>query len=189
MGHPCVLLALGTAGVLVASLVGAPRSHAMFQGENGRIVFVASSPAGRDIFSILPDGTQERRLTNTGHVQDPRYDATGRGLAFTRVGRSKNVWIMRADGTHERSVITGAADQSQPSWTPMVNGSPTPATGVAAGRSTSTSSTPARGDSSRSPAAPCDQRGRLPGPPMVNASPSWRAYLARVPSTRRTSMS
>ena len=113
-----MLLALGTAGVLVASLVGAPRSHATFQGENGRIVFVASSPAGRDIFSILPDGTQERRLTNTGHVQDPRYDATGRGLAFTRVGRSKNVWIMRAEGTHERSVITGAADQSQPSWSP-----------------------------------------------------------------------
>ena len=112
------LLALSSVGILAASLMVTPHSHATFRGENGRIVFVGNSPQGRDIFSILPDGTSKRRLTHTGRVQDPRYDATGRRLAFTRVGRTKNVWIMRADGTHETPVITGAASQSQPSWSP-----------------------------------------------------------------------
>ena len=116
VGH--LVVAMGAIGALVASAFSTSAAGVSFRGHNGRIVFVADSPAGRDIFTVRPDGTGKRRLTDFGHVRDPRFNATGRRIAFTRVGRSKNVWIMRADGSRQRPVIVGPAQQSQPSWSP-----------------------------------------------------------------------
>ena len=45
------LLVLGSIAVLAASLMSGPAANATFGGENGRIVFVANSQAGRDILA------------------------------------------------------------------------------------------------------------------------------------------
>ncbi|RYP86078.1 hypothetical protein EKO23_10690 [Nocardioides guangzhouensis] len=112
------------AGAVVAALVAAPLTvvapaDATWSGSNGYIVFVGSSPKGRDLFRIHADGTGRQRLTRLGHVSDPRYNRAGSRIAFTYGGvLSRDVWVMRANGSDPTPVITGGANESQPSWSP-----------------------------------------------------------------------
>jgi TolB protein len=89
--------------VLVASVLPA---RADFRGHNGRLVFTRSG----DLYSVLPDGTGLRRLTTTGGSTG-RWSPNGKQIAFERGGY---IWIMSADGSHQRRLVPGWG----PSWSP-----------------------------------------------------------------------
>jgi TolB protein len=94
-------------------MAAAATSSAAFPGQNGRIVFETTFFGHRsqgELASIRPDGTGMKRLTND-HIANeaPAASADGKWIAFNS---SSSIWIVRADGTHERQVTHGSKDQS-----------------------------------------------------------------------------
>lgn len=103
------------AGLLSGSLVGeadatssttsaAAHRAATKTVTNGRIVYTKSSGTGKDIYSILPDGTGHKRLTDSRDASDPKWSPSGGRIAFQR---DDAVWVMKANGTGEQEVTTG----------------------------------------------------------------------------------
>jgi TolB protein len=116
------------AAITFATLTPFP-ARAAFPGTNGRLVywdFVGQPP---QIFTIDPDGTGRRRLTNTTNALngDPAWSADGSGIAFTRyfVGSGNNsLRLMDADGSNASIVLnlddlpSGFVFISEPAWSP-----------------------------------------------------------------------
>ena len=111
-----VLAALGV--VLVLS----PEAEATFPGSNGRIAFVrtdAASPGNRDIWTMKPDGTDQRNLTASSPALDvsPDWSRDGQKIAFmsTRDGNPE-IYMMDADGSNQTRVTSNPAADVSPSW-------------------------------------------------------------------------
>jgi TolB protein len=104
-------------------LAGAAPAAATFPGPNGRIAF-ADYVSGQ-IYAINPDGSALEQLTNTGPrkgADEPSWSADGERLLFERfnVDGESRIWVMRADGSHQRKVASeteGFSDRT-PAYTP-----------------------------------------------------------------------
>jgi hypothetical protein len=69
-----------------------------------------------EIYIMNPDGTNQRRLTHN-NVQDDEADLSpdGQWIAFSReTGNTREVWLMRSDGSNARSLVGG----QNPDWSP-----------------------------------------------------------------------
>ena len=124
------------AAAMLAALVGGLASlawaqgpaEASFPGKNGRIAFSAyeggySREGNLDVFSVLPDGTGLRRLTDSeGSDTYPSFSADGEKIAFgSRRGEGEEsaIWTMDADGTRERqATFTDADSDFGPTFSP-----------------------------------------------------------------------
>lgn len=116
------LKSLATAATIVsAGVIAAPiPAYAAFPGENGTIVFDTVSvfwngDGPSNIYAVDPDGSHLRQLTNvpdgTG-AWHPSVSPDGARIVYvmSRDGRNDQVWIMRADGSHQHRLI------HEPSW-------------------------------------------------------------------------
>lgn len=127
---------LGGAVLAVAVFVGvsvaAAPAHAAFPGNNGRIACStplggpggpAAVPAGQErleVFTVNPDGSDERRLTSTLgsslSASVPKYSADGKKIAFTQNGQ---IWTMNADTTNQTQLTATTVGSNTPgSWSP-----------------------------------------------------------------------
>jgi Tol biopolymer transport system component len=115
------------AGALIAlalaMLAGAAPVAATFPGPNGRIAF--SDYLSGQIYAVNPDGSALVQLTNTGPrkgADAPSWSADGERLLFERfnVDGEGRIWVMRADGSHQRKVAGEANGFSDltPTYTP-----------------------------------------------------------------------
>ena len=95
-------------------------------GPNGRIVYSAPYDGNSDLFSINPDGTDEKRLTWTfGLEQLPAWSPDGSRIAYTAPGDNggTRIWVMNADGSDQHQLSPalpgghGTSD-SDPAWSP-----------------------------------------------------------------------
>jgi TolB protein len=112
-----LLQAAVVAAVLVACavvlLTVSEKAEAAFPGENGRIAFSAkesTADAQYQIYTIKPDGTGEKQLTNTSSRYfniDPVFSPDGTKIAWNR---NSDIWIMNADGTGKKRLIVGGED-------------------------------------------------------------------------------
>ena len=59
-----------------------------------------------------PDGTGLKRLTRVGVA--PAWSPDGRMIAFKVIEKARGIWLMRANGTHQRRLGIGAS----PAWSP-----------------------------------------------------------------------
>lgn len=84
---------------------------------DGRIVFRADFEAASELYSVSPDGSDVRRLTdNEAWDGEPDWSPTGEQIAFVRAAGSRSeIWVMNADGSEERRL---APSGSRPSWSP-----------------------------------------------------------------------
>ena len=108
-------------------LVHASPASAVVPGANGRITCEGSRlPIGGtdtnvEVFTINPDGTGERTLTDfIGRDGDPSYSPDGTKIAFEsfRSGFSE-LWTMNADGTGLTQLTSnGAPEDRGSSWSP-----------------------------------------------------------------------
>jgi TolB protein len=133
-----VLVAVGTllAACLVALVGTAKPGEAAFPGANGKIAFDAwrgtASDGGSvgtldaDIFSMNPDGSGQRQLTDTVWFNfDPAWSADGTKIAFTNQiaedsSGGVDTYLMDADGSDEVNLTRSdfAYESHDPAWFP-----------------------------------------------------------------------
>lgn len=101
------------AGLLACVLV-TPSALAAFPGENGRIVYAHAKAvrANAALFSVRPSGKGRRRLTSAKAPNtEPNVSPDGRRIVFVRIQRGDfHIWIMHADGSHEKKLTNGTED-------------------------------------------------------------------------------
>lgn len=107
-----------TLGVLLVA--GALNIHARFSSENGRIAFVF----GPDIYSMNPDGSDVRQLTNLGANNGAfweNWSFDGRQIVFSEYPSNSTgqLWLMDADGSHQHLLLSEANyGENAPSFSP-----------------------------------------------------------------------
>ena len=90
---------------------------------NGRRIALSAIADGDhdpEIFTVMPDGTGLRRLTdNQLSDRHPTWSPDGRRLAFSsaRTGLFQ-IYSMRADGSRQRRLSNQAEDCETPAWSP-----------------------------------------------------------------------
>ncbi|MFQ5489886.1 MAG: TolB family protein [Phycisphaerae bacterium] len=93
---------------------------AQAQVGNGLIAFTQSVGTGPQIFTIAPDGTNQRQLTFDGSNNFPAFSRDGTRIAFssTRSG-SAEIWIMDTDGSNQTQITFGTPGGNFiPEWSP-----------------------------------------------------------------------
>jgi Tol biopolymer transport system component len=94
---------------------------------DGKLVLFQIKPEGQDFggnyYTIHPDGTDRRKLTNfpIGSILgSARWSRDGRWIVFANSGTAGNddVFIMRANGSHILPLTRTAAWESAPTWVP-----------------------------------------------------------------------
>jgi Tol biopolymer transport system component len=83
------------------------QANATFPGKNGRIAFVQ----GPDIFTMNPDGSDVKQLTNIGPDSGAFWQSwspDGKQIAFSKVGPPDflgQIWLMNADGSNQHALL------------------------------------------------------------------------------------
>ena len=145
-----LLLSIGLAAAL-AGLVLAPVSASYPGKHNGRIAFgVRAADGSSNIFSVLPDGTGQKQLTNgPGFHLCPSYSADGHKIAYcSDVERLLRDLDDAANGSKQRQLTHLGGFATFPDFSPDGK---TIAFGGTEGAESTTRSTP----STRRPAAVC----------------------------------
>ena len=86
-----------------------------------KIAFSAMSDGITDIYTINPDGSNMRKLTESeGNNEDPCWSPDGRYLAFSssRDGQY-GLYIMNSNGQNQRKIIYSDGEETAPSWSPF----------------------------------------------------------------------
>lgn len=92
-----------------------------FSPDGTRIVFVSDRDGAQDLYTMNADGSEVRRLTELagppGTLCCPDWHPDGTKIAFmaTVGGFMATVWIVNADGSGARQLLTGAG---LPRWSP-----------------------------------------------------------------------
>jgi len=85
----------------------------------GDRILYCRQQGGFQIYSIAPDGSDDRQLTESGSNEHPRWSPDGRFITFSssRDG-GQAIYVMRADGTGQTRVSRGGGADSHPVWSP-----------------------------------------------------------------------
>ena len=112
--------------VVLITLIAPSPSVATFPGGDGRIAF--GDFAGRQIFSIQPDGTGRMKLTHTARRvnSQPSWSADGSQIVFVRQTANfheSELVVMDADGADPTSILTSPFRKDyvtflRPVWSP-----------------------------------------------------------------------
>jgi Tol biopolymer transport system component len=106
--------------VATTAVVGAAGAESRPTAQSGTIVFSSNRAGAWRIWTIRPDGSGLRQLTQAGaaeHDVDPVLSPDGKRLLFSSTrGGTTGVWLAAADGTHPQRVCDG--DQAE--WSPDV---------------------------------------------------------------------
>ena len=101
-------------------------SAAASQKSNGLIVFVRypfhpspGSPSSHDIHVLDPRSGGELQLTHSGTASRPAWSPDGRKIAFLEGGgASFSLYVMNADGTNQRALLTSPDSLGRIVWSP-----------------------------------------------------------------------
>ncbi|MDE2662311.1 MAG: hypothetical protein OXI39_04835 [Gemmatimonadota bacterium] len=85
-----------------------------------RIAYSALSNRRWQIFTVNPDGTDRRMLTQRGESEDPSWAPDGRHLVFSSVdSQGSTVWILDVFTGRSRPLTAGRLD-GLPDWSPPI---------------------------------------------------------------------
>ena len=96
--------------------------EATFSGKNGRIAFIA----GPDVYTMNPDGSNVRQLTNLGPDNSGAFweswSPDGKQIVFNEYRPPDyrgQIWLMNADGSNQHLLLAdGEFSDDRPSFTP-----------------------------------------------------------------------
>ena len=84
----------------------------------GDLIAYVSREVKFQIFTIAPDGSHERRVTDDGSNCDPSWSPDGMKIVYTSIRNNKSsIWVCNWDGSDQRELTSGL-DASQPQWGP-----------------------------------------------------------------------
>src|ERR1700675_1858604 len=105
--------------VVAALMAASLPAYATFPGKNGRIAFVF----GPDIYTMNPDGSDIRQLTNLGPDSSAFWESwspNGKLIVFNEYHSPDflgQLWLMKADGSNQLLVFAEADfDEERPSF-------------------------------------------------------------------------
>ena len=86
------------------------------------VLFTSDRDGNTEIYSMLPDGREQRRLTTTADSGEGEAAGSpdGRWIAYSRVepdGKSY-LWLMSRDGHNPQPIALGAGQDFHPTWAP-----------------------------------------------------------------------
>lgn len=95
-------------------------SGADFCPGNGRVAFTLTKDGNPEIYTMNPDGSGMKRLTENGYIDiSPSWSPDCRKLAFvSNRGGSTQLYVMDADGGGARLLTTTGSYNTSPSWSP-----------------------------------------------------------------------
>lgn len=91
-----------------------------YSPDGDRIVFTSKRDKDYELYTMKPDGTEPKRLTNSpGMDMNAVYSPDGKQIAFTS-NRDSNyeIYVMNADGANVRRVTNHPERDDFPCWTP-----------------------------------------------------------------------
>src|SRR4051812_46900906 len=115
--------ALGAIVLFLAAPTSASPAAATFPGQNGLIVFDTQDGGASQIYTIRPNGSDLRQLTDEssgGSAITPRWSADGRLIVYAgdQTG-NREIYVMNADGSGKRQLTNNAKfDNAWPSLSP-----------------------------------------------------------------------
>jgi len=103
---------------LLAAACSAPVAGATTPGDNGRIVYSAETSNGVQLFTVRPDGSNVRQITNVqGDAVHADWAPNGRKLVFEFAGETHaGITLINPDGSGLRD-LTPTGLQGQPAFT------------------------------------------------------------------------
>ena len=110
------MTALVAITVVVLTVATEP-AGAAFRGANGKIFFESTRTGSYQIFSMNPNGSLQTNITRDRSLSeaDPAVSPSGRRIAYEY---AREVWVMNADGTRKRKVVSNTGGDASPSWSP-----------------------------------------------------------------------
>jgi TolB protein len=112
---------LFTLAMIISMVMAAVPAMAAFPGKNGRIAFVF----GPDIYTMNPDGSKLRQLTNLGPENSASWESwspDGKHIVFSEFPPpdfNGQLWIMNADGRNQHLLLAEPGiTEERPSFSP-----------------------------------------------------------------------
>jgi TolB protein len=118
----------GSPQVYVRDLASGTEERLTFEGNYNtspawssldKIAYTSMNQGRFEIFSINPDGTQPRQLTeDQGNNEDPCWSPDGHYIMFSsnREGGAYHLYMMTANGQNQRRISFFQGQQTSPSW-------------------------------------------------------------------------
>jgi TolB protein len=128
------------------------------------IAFVSDRSGPAQIYVMDAEGTNLRRLTQSGFNTQPRWSPKGDTIVFTSRQGSHDLWAIAPDGSALRRLTTGPADNEGAAWSPS-------------GRHLAFQSNRARGTRVYTMLADGTEQQAIPGGSGEAASPAWSPRL------------
>ncbi|MBI2448752.1 PD40 domain-containing protein [Candidatus Pacearchaeota archaeon] len=93
------------------------------ENRKSKIAFVSQRDGNHEIYTMNPDGTEQRRLTNN-NAEDmyPSWSPDGKKIVFEsdRDGNYE-IYIMNSDGSEQADLTNNKDWDWMPSWSPFLN--------------------------------------------------------------------
>lgn len=81
-----------------------------------RLAFVSERGGAPQIYVMDADGSNVRRLTDTGFNTQPRWSPKGDTITFTSRQGNHDIWAVSPDGSNLRRLTAGPGDNESASW-------------------------------------------------------------------------
>jgi len=83
--------------------------------ESNQIIFTSVYSGKWDLWSIKPDGTELKQITDTPEDElSPAVSPDGEEIIYVS---NREIWVMRADGTAKKKLPLPIGIYAQPTWT------------------------------------------------------------------------